>query len=218
MDGGGSTPGPGEITLAHHGVLILDELPEFPPNVLNQLREPLEDGYLTVSRSQGRLRFPARVTLIAAMNPCPCGFLGTPVRPCRCPEPTVARYRARISGPLLDRIDLFVHVPRLDFNELGTRAGERSASVRERVIAARAVRARDATPARSADALHGEARRLLAVAVDRVGLSARGAARVVRVAQTIAYLAGRTEVETADVAEALQYRPDLGLSDGTAGS
>jgi magnesium chelatase family protein len=209
MVGGGSVPGPGEISLAHHGVLFLDELPEFAPAVLNQLREPLEDGHLTISRALGRLRFPARFTLVAAMNPCPCGFLGTGARPCTCLEAAVTRYRARISGPLLDRIDLFVHVPRIDFTELGVRrSGESSAAVRERVVTARELRSRNRAPVRSADGLPLEPRRLLGAAVEHMALSARGTTRVARVAQTIAHLAGRTEPTSADLAEALQYRPD----------
>jgi magnesium chelatase family protein len=213
MVGGGSVPGPGEISLAHNGVLFLDELPEFAPCVLNQLREPLEDGHLTVSRANGRLRFPASFTLVAAMNPCPCGFLDTGVRECRCPQAAVTRYRARVSGPLLDRVDLFVSVPRLDFTALGERqAGESSDVVRARVIAARALRRACGTPVASADELTPAPHRLLASAVDRMALSARGVARVVRVAQTIAYLAARTEIRAGDLAEALQYRPALPAS------
>jgi magnesium chelatase family protein len=212
MVGGGSCPGPGEISLAHNGVLFLDELPEFAPSVLNQLREPLEDGHLTVSRALGRLHFPARFTLVAAMNPCPCGFYGTGVRECRCPDHNRARYRSRISGPLLDRIDLFVHVPRVDFGALGSEtAGEASAEVRKRVVAARAVATAHGSRAPAPDALADEPRRLLAAAVERMALSARAATRVVRIGQTIAYLAGRTDVRSADVAEALQFRPDADL-------
>jgi magnesium chelatase family protein len=209
MVGGGSSPTPGEISLAHHGVLFLDELPEFAPSVLNQLREPLEDGHLTVSRALGRLRFPARFMLMAAMNPCPCGFFATGARPCRCPEAAVTRYRSRVSGPLLDRIDLFVNVPRQDFDALCARQlAESSADVRARVCAARALRREHGVPAPQPDGTSTEVRWLLAAAVDRMGLSARGAARVLRVAQTIAYLAGRTDVAGTDVAEALQFRPD----------
>ncbi|RMD81160.1 MAG: ATP-binding protein [Candidatus Dadabacteria bacterium] len=210
--GGGLVPRPGEISLAHHGVLFLDELPEFSPAVLNQLREPLEDGHLTLARAGGRLTFPANVMLVAAMNPCPCGYYGSAVRPCTCPESAVARYRSRISGPLLDRIDLFVHVPRLDFDEIAASPpSEPSAVVRRRVIAARKLsggrpRSRRATP--PADPA---ARRLLARAVDRLALSARGLARVVSVAETIARLDGRTEVAARDIAEALQFRPPASI-------
>jgi magnesium chelatase family protein len=220
MIGGGSVPGPGEISLAHNGVLFLDELPEFAPGVLNQLREPLEDGHVTVSRAMGRLRFPARFTLLAAMNPCPCGFLGDGSRPCRCLDPVRARYRARISGPLLDRIDVFVNVPRVPFEELDTgEPGETSGSIRTRVMRARELRHEHGRPATRPDALGTDARRLLASAVDRIRLSARGTVRVIRVAQTIAYLAARTDLSCRDLAEALQYRPDpdlVGLADDPA--
>jgi magnesium chelatase family protein len=212
MIGGGSVPGPGEISLAHNGVLFLDELPEFAPAVLNQLREPLEDGQITVSRALGRLLFPARFMLVAAMNPCPCGFLGDATRPCRCPQPARTRYRARISGPLLDRIDVFVEVPRIPFEDRSPSGpGESSASVASRVLVARELRrSRAGTPV-IPEQLPEDARRLLAAAVERMKLSARGTARVARVALTIACLAGRTEVRSRDVAEALQYRPDASL-------
>jgi len=224
MVGGGTMPRPGEVSLAHNGVLFLDELPEFAPTVLNQLREPLEDGYLTICRARARLRFPARVTLVAAMNPCPCGYRDTGVRECTCSEQAVRRYLARISGPLLDRIDLQVYVPRLDYDAWSARtASESSATVRERVVAARAIRARRALRTARAHGAAGadgigtvcddgriqlarDADALLRRAVESWGLSARGVHRVTRVARTIAHLAGRDGISAADVAEALQYR------------
>jgi len=216
MVGGGRVPGPGEISLAHNGVLFLDELPEFAPSVLNQLREPLEDRQLTISRARGSLQFPAAFMLVGAMNPCPCGFYATGVKSCTCAESAIARYRTRLSGPLLDRIDLHVHVPRLEFSELATRAaGESSAQVRGRVDAAWRVRRQACAAAGGAAALVGTARSLMARAAGAMSLSARSVARSTAVAQTIAYLAGRAEIEAADVAEALQYRPgaDLGGHD-----
>jgi magnesium chelatase family protein len=208
MVGGGPNPSPGEVSLAHNGVLFLDEFPEFSPTVLNQLREPLEDGHLTICRARSRLRFPARVTLVAAMNPCPCGFHATRVRECACSESAVLRYRARISGPLLDRIDLFVNVPRVEFAELATQvAGEVSALVRARVTAARMMRTADPAGDLHAAVMAADAKQLLSRAADAMALSARGIGRVARVARTIACLAGRRRIEAADVAEALQYRP-----------
>jgi magnesium chelatase family protein len=209
MVGGGSHPSPGEISLAHNGVLFLDELPEFAPHVLNQLREPLEDRHLTISRAGARLTFPAAFMLVAAMNPCPCGYHGTGVKPCSCADHAVQRYRTRISGPLLDRIDLHVSVPRLPFCELGReQAGESSATVRARVVAARALLEALDPRARRAPRLAGAVERLMQRAVDRLALSARGVCRVSSVAQTIACLAGRRQIEAGDLAEALQYRPD----------
>lgn len=210
MVGGGANPGPGEVSLAHNGVLFLDELAEFSPSVLNHLREPLEDRFLTISRAAGRLRFPADFMLVAAMNPCPCGYDATGVRECTCADGARMRYRSRISGPLLDRIDLFVNVPRLEFAELTSRAsGEPSASVRSRVATARTTleRAR-----RHSSGAHPDARMLLAEAADRLALSARAVRRVTRIAMTIAALDGRTAARREDVAEALQYRPGAELT------
>jgi magnesium chelatase family protein len=208
MVGGGAVPLPGEISLAHNGVLFLDELPEFAPHVLNQLREPLEDGQLTISRARSRLRFPARFQLVAAMNPCPCGYLGCTTRACSCDERAVRRYHARLSGPLLDRIDLHVHVPRLEFSELTATTGcESSSSVRERVSFARKRRLRLSADQEPRQALEGAAQALLAKACERLALSGRGATKIASVALTIACLAGRDRVLAADVAEALQYRP-----------
>jgi magnesium chelatase family protein len=205
MVGGGRIPSPGEVSLAHNGVLFLDEFPQFSAHVLNQLREPLEDGELTIARAGGRFRFPARVMLVAAMNPCPCGYYGTGARPCSCLESAVVRYRARVAGPLLDRIDLHVAVPRVDFFALTKQSEcESSAVVRTRVIEARGVLA--GAPPEDPSTVIGEPGALLARAVDRLALSARAARKTLRVARTIAALAGRETIVVDDIAEALQYR------------
>jgi len=219
--GGGRWPRPGEVSLAHHGVLFLDEFPEFRRHVLEALRQPMEDGHVSLSRAATSLTFPARFMLVAAMNPCPCGHRGDPVRACRCDPLAVARYRARLSGPLLDRIDLHVEVPALpaaDFTAGGT--GEASAALRARVMAARERQlARQADrPAAVANARLGprDLRRwctpdaageqLLRAAMTRLGLSARAAQRALKVARTIADLAGHAQVGAEHVAEAVQYR------------
>ena len=207
MVGGGSIPSPGEVSLAHRGVLFLDELPEFAPSVLNHLREPLEDRCLTISRATRRLCFPAAFMLVAAMNPCPCGYRGTEVRECRCSDQAVSRYHSRVSGPLLDRVDLFIEVPRVEFGELTQRRpAENSETIRQRVVAARRVLTdRKENPLQTA----GAARELLGEAAARLGLSARGVRRVERVAASIAALDGRAPTCAADISEALQYRPTL---------
>jgi len=224
MIGGGAWPRPGEVTLAHRGVLFLDELPEFSPRVLEVLRQPLEDRVVTISRASGAVTFPARFLLVAAMNPCPCGYHGDPLRPCTCSAHEVARYRKRISGPLLDRIDIHLHVPRVEYEKLADhRTGEPSAAVRARVEAARAVQRRrfgdprrlnsDMTPAeiRQYCQLDEAGERMLRAAIERLGLSARAYHRVLKLARTIADLAGSERIATVHVAEALQYRPqDLG--------
>lgn len=219
LSGGGADPRPGELSLAHHGVLFLDELPEFRRDALEVLREPLEEGIVRVTRAAGSRSFPARFLLVAAMNPCPCGFRGDLRKPCTCSEHDVARYRRKVSGPLLDRIDLHVEVPALPADDLGPGAeAEPSAGVRQRVVAARkrqAERTGDArltnaalSPARlkGSAALHPEAAALLAKAMDRLALSARAHQRVVRVARTIADLEGAPGTTPAHVAEALRYR------------
>jgi magnesium chelatase family protein len=215
--GGGSNPRPGEISLAHHGVLFLDELPEFDRHVLEVLREPLESGRILISRAARQAEFPARFQLVAAMNPCPCGYAGDPSGRCHCSPDAIARYRNRISGPLLDRIDLQVEVPRLSHAELTGRAppGEPSARVAARVATARErALARAGKPNNELggreidrDCALGEAERaLLEQAVNRLGLSARAYHRVLRVARTIADLAGDGRVEGPHLAEALGYR------------
>ena len=213
--GGGGHPRPGEISLAHNGVLFLDELPEFDRRVLEVLREPLETGRITISRAARQAEFPARFQLVAAMNPCPCGHLGDPGGRCRCTPEQVQRYRARLSGPLLDRIDLHVEVPVLPPEALaGAPDGPASGEVRERVAEAAArQRERGAPNARlsgpaleAACALDAEGRALLAAAVSRLGLSARAHHRILRVARTIADLAGKETIATAHLAEALGYR------------
>ena len=219
--GGGSTPRPGEVSLAHHGVLFLDELTEFRRNALEALRQPLEDGEVTIRRAERALTFPARFVLAAAMNPCPCGQLGNPQRPCRCTPAIVRRYRARISGPLLDRFDLQVEVPPVEASDLagGAAPGESSAEVRTRVEASRALqRRRFGDSGVFANGQMGPrqvsrhcasdrtAISLLRAALARFGLSARSYHRVLKVARTIADLAGEGRIREAHVAEALQYR------------
>ncbi len=215
--GGGSIPRPGEVSLAHQGVLFLDELPEFPRQVLETLRQPLEDGHLTISRSGGRVRFPAQVTLIAAMNPCPCGYLGHPTRRCVDSADATHRYRSRISGPLLDRIDLHLDVPaqRPDVMLLESGGGETSVEVRARVCAARdRMLARQGVANARLDSrglrthLHAtaDALSLLQQAAEELGLSARAHDRCLKVARTVADLDARDQVQLDDVAEAVGYR------------
>ena len=217
--GGGSPPRPGEISLAHHGVLFLDELPEFPRSALEALREPMETGRITISRAARQADFPARFQLIAAMNPCPCGHLGNPQRACRCSPDLVLRYQSRISGPLLDRIDLQVEVPALPAEALAAAPdGEPSAPIALRVQAAqqRALARQGCRNAQLAgDALDrhcvldaATAGFLRAVSA-KLGWSARSFHRVLRVARSIADLAGRAAIDGPDIAEAIQYRRAL---------
>lgn len=222
--GGGSVPRPGEISLAHHGVLFLDELPEFDRRVLEVLREPLESGRITISRAARQADFPARFQLVAAMNPCPCGYLGHASGKCRCTPDQVARYRAKISGPLLDRIDLQIEVPSLSEAELtgagsgGSNSGETSAAVRERVIAAAARQTwRQDKPNNLLTPpeieLHcgpdAAGEKLLRQAISRLNLSARAYHRVLKVARTIADLAASHTIASNHIAEAIQYRRGL---------
>ena len=217
--GGGSPPRPGEVSLAHTGALFLDELPEFSRHVLDTLREPLEEGSITLSRAAAAATYPARVTLVAAMNPCPCGHAGDPATQCTCLPDAIERYHARLSGPLMDRIDLRVHVPRLAYEELRDEGRERSAQVRERVLAARERMRRrlSGTPRRTnAELTVGEVRvhcrlddtagELAREALRSRSLSARGVHRVLRVARTLADLAGNERVRGEDVALALVLR------------
>ncbi|MGH7741757.1 MAG: ATP-binding protein, partial [Candidatus Eiseniibacteriota bacterium] len=213
--GGGNPPRPGEISLAHGGVLFLDEAAEYPRSLLDALREPLETGSIWLSRAAASAKFPARGMLVAAMNPCPCGYLGHPKRGCSCTPARLDQYASRISGPLLDRLDLQVEVPSLSGEDLdGAGVPESSSAVRARVIAARErQRMRGALNAelpardlRAVCALDSQARALAREAVDRSGLSARGISRALRVARTIADLAGENQVSELRLAEALQYR------------
>ena len=217
--GGGSPPRPGEISLAHHGVLFLDELPEFPRNALEALREPLETGTITIARAARRAEFPARFQLIAAMNPCPCGFLGATTRACRCTPDQVSRYQGKLSGPLMDRIDLHVEVPALPAQELlGAPAGESTSSIRARCGAARQ-RATE-RQGKTNQALSGgdidvhvrlepTAAKFLQSAATQLGWSARGTHRTLKIARTIADLAASDTTTLTHVAEAMQYRRTL---------
>ncbi|MDF3836022.1 YifB family Mg chelatase-like AAA ATPase [Cupriavidus basilensis] len=217
--GGGGNPRPGEISLAHHGVLFLDELPEFDRRVLEVLREPLESGRVTISRATRQADFPARFQFVAAMNPCPCGYLGHPSRPCRCTPDQVLRYQSRLSGPLLDRIDLQVEVPAQDQQEmLDGPPGESSADVRQRVLAARGrQQARQGKPnaalsGREIDLhcpLTPEAQALLRGAMTKLAWSARAYFRVIKIARTVADLEGAGPLQPGHVGEAIQYRRAL---------
>ncbi len=219
--GGGHWPRPGEISLAHRGVLFLDELPEFGQRVLEVLRQPLEDRVVTIARATSTLSFPANFILVAAMNPCPCGYFGDPERECTCSPSMVSRYQKRISGPLLDRIDIHVEVPRVAFEKLSDdRRGEPSAVIRARVEAARErQRQRFAGTSLQCNADMGPAeirefcqldetgRSLLGAAMRQLQMSARAYHRILKLARTIADLAGSDRIETAHIAEAIQYRP-----------
>ena len=222
MAGGGSNPRPGEISLAHNGVLFLDELPEFPKEVLEVLRQPLEDGEVNISRAAGSVTYPARFMLVCAMNPCKCGWYGHPSGRCTCTEQSVRRYLSRLSGPMLDRIDICVDVPSLDYDELSASAppAESSADIRARVNAARAIQtARYGPEGPACNAQMGPhelrdyckldqpCQQLIRGAYDRLGLTARGYDRILRVARTIADLDGAGDIAANHLAEALQYRP-----------
>jgi len=217
--GGGSPPRPGEISLAHHGVLFLDELPEFPRAALEALREPLETGTITISRAARRSEFPARFQMIGAMNPCPCGYLGSTLKACRCTPDQVLRYQSKLSGPLIDRIDLHVEVPALPPNDLlNAPPGESTASIRARCTEARArAVARQGKPNQALQGkeideqvqLDPAAAKFLNTAATRLGWSARSIHRALKVARTIADLAGAQTTQVTHVAEAVQYRRAL---------
>lgn len=223
MVGGGRVPRPGEATLSHNGVLFLDELPEFPRQVLEVLRQPMEDGEVTISRVNASLSYPAKFMMVAAMNPCPCGYRGDASRQCSCTPGDIRRYLKKISGPLLDRIDICITVPRLEYGDLaGESAAEPSAAIRARVEAARAVQQqRLARYGLGANAQMGhrhvkatclladDARELLRQAFHRLNLSARGYDRVLKVARTIADLAGEERISAAAVAEAVHLRNNV---------
>src|SRR5271170_1393316 len=219
--GGGAIPRPGEVSLGHNGVLFLDELPEFQRNVLEVLRQPLEDGSVTISRAAVSITFPSRFMLAAAMNPCPCGYFGDPKRECHCTPPMIQRYVSKISGPLLDRIDIHIEVPAVKYKELRAPASsEDSAAVRARVVAARDRQlARYASEKKTfANAqmlpkmvrkhcvISADGEKLLENAITRLGLSARAHDRILKVARTIADLEGATGIEPKHVSEAIQYR------------
>ncbi|MCX6810546.1 MAG: YifB family Mg chelatase-like AAA ATPase [Candidatus Berkelbacteria bacterium] len=221
MVGGGTWPRPGEISLSHRGVLFLDEFPEFPRSVLEALRQPLEDGMITVSRAQGSISFPAQFVLVAAQNPCPCGYIGSNYKECICTPTQISKYQKRISGPLLDRIDLYIEVPRVNIEKLSSsKVAESSKEVRKRVMSARdhqskrfaGTKLKSNSEMKSKDIakfcqIDDETKKLLNLAVDRLGLSARAYHRILRLARTIADLSESRFITSAHVAEALQYRP-----------
>lgn len=219
--GGGSWPRPGEVSLAHRGILFLDELPEFNAATLEMLRQPLEDRRVTLGRASGTLTFPANFMLVTAMNPCPCGYFGDPLRSCTCSASTIARYQKKISGPLLDRIDIHVEAPRVEFEKLADRrAGESSSVIRGRVSVARDLqraRFKDHAVLTNADmgpaelerfvVLDAQGEGMMRAAVKQLHLSARSYHRVLKLSRTIADLSGSEQVLAPHVAEALQYRP-----------
>jgi len=218
--GGGQVPRPGEVSLAHHGVLFLDELPEFKKNVLEVLRQPLEDGRVTISRAALSLTFPARFMLVAALNPCPCGHHGDPLKECTCTPQQIQRYRAHISGPLWDRIDMHLEVPAVKYKELGVEtSGENSSLIRERVRAARQVQTDRLKPfglftnaqmdnphIRRFCRAEGDSQKLLAAAMERLGLSARAYTRILKLSRTIADLDGAKDIGPQHLSEAIGYR------------
>jgi magnesium chelatase family protein len=220
--GGGSRPLPGEISLAHRGVLFLDELPEFPRHVLESLRQPMEDGVVQISRAMGTVKYPAQFILVAAANPCPCGYLGDEKKACRCLPGEIIRYQRRLSGPLLDRIDLHVDVPAVKIDKLTSEGiiSEESKSIRQRVQKARE-KQRERFRGKKIKAngemgtkeikqfcsLENESLNLLRQAVAQMNLTARSYYRVIKLARTIADLTGEEKIKTVHLAEALQYRP-----------
>lgn len=222
--GGGNIPRPGEISLSHRGVLFLDEFPEFPRLVLENLRQPLEDGVITIGRAQSTLTFPARFTLVASQNPCPCGYATDPARECTCSPGQILKYSQKISGPILDRIDLHIEVPRVEFEKLtSSQTTEGSAAIRERVQKGRNIQAErfkaekiitnsemGAQVIRRFCRVDAATQELLRNAVNQLHLSARAYHRILKLGRTIADLAGEAEIKSEHVAEALQYRPKIG--------
>lgn len=220
LSGGGSVPRPGEVSLAHNGVLFLDELPEFPRSTMEALRQPVEDGIITISRVAGTLTYPCSIMLVCAMNPCPCGYYGHPTKKCTCPPGIPAKYLAKVSGPLLDRMDIHIEVPPVDFEQLSDKIpSESSAEIRKRVNAARAIQQKrfegsgiscnahmDSAQTRKYCALSIEAVALLKDVFDKMELSARAYDKILRLSRTIADLEGSEEIKTCHVAEAVQYR------------
>ncbi|MBW2129300.1 MAG: YifB family Mg chelatase-like AAA ATPase [Deltaproteobacteria bacterium] len=218
--GGGKNPKPGEVSLAHNGVLFLDELPEFRKNVLEVLRQPMEDREVTISRASSSVTYPANFMLVAAMNPCPCGFLGDPKRECTCTRLQIQRYRSKISGPLMDRIDIHTDVPAVPFKDLASEdAGETSAEILGRVKKAREIQKErfsrlkvhvnadmESRHIRRYCSLEAGSMDLLENAMDRFALSARAHARILKISRTIADLEGSPEIRSHHVAEAIQYR------------
>ncbi|MBT8338949.1 MAG: YifB family Mg chelatase-like AAA ATPase, partial [Desulfatitalea sp.] len=218
--GGGVSPRPGEVSLAHNGVLFLDELPEYKKHVLEVLRQPLEDGTVTISRANASVAYPSRVMLVAALNPCPCGYLSDPVHCCRCTPAQIERYRSKISGPLLDRIDMHVEVPAVPYRKLSADVpAESSEEIRKRVTRARSLQSERFRRARihcnaqmgsrqikKYSRIDAASDRLLEGMIDKLGLSARAFNRILKIARTIADMAGEASIATSHVAEAVQYR------------
>ena len=218
--GGGQNPKPGQVSLAHNGVLFLDELPEFRKNVLEVLRQPMEDGRVTISRANSTVTYPANFMLVAAMNPCPCGFLGDPKRECRCTSVQIHRYRSKISGPLMDRIDMHLEVPAVPYRDLSEIApGESSSEILRRVLEAGEIQRErfrglgihnnagmNSRQIKKFCKIDGDSGALLEKAMEKFGLSARAHARILKIARTIADLEGVPDINTSHVAEAIQYR------------
>jgi len=218
--GGGHIPRPGEVSMAHNGVLFLDELAEYKKHVLEVLRQPLEDKAVTISRAASTLTYPSSFMLVAAMNPCPCGFLNDPKHACRCTGTQIHRYRSKISGPLLDRIDIHIEVPAVPYKDLmGKLKAEPSAAIQKRVADARRKQARrfrdtrifcnaqmGSRHIRTHCGVDPDSRRLLETAVDKLGLSARAYNRILKIARTLTDLAGCERIGTGQIAEAIQYR------------